>query len=88
MGIVQKRLADLAVAALPVKAFATPFTIPPIEETMFWDARHDADLAHHWLRGFLAAEAARLADGGPVTPTPCWTKRPLTTQAFARMAAA
>lgn len=73
VGIVQRRLAKLAVATLPVKLLEPPFAIPDINETLLWHARHDEDPAHRWLRDLLAREAAdwsRTAAPAPALPCP------------------
>jgi DNA-binding transcriptional LysR family regulator len=88
VGIVQKRLADAAVATIPVKAFAPPFTIPDVNETMFWDKRHDADASHLWLRRFLAAEAACWCDVGAAPPQRAWIPPSLPARMFAQRHAA
>lgn len=87
VGIVQKRLADLAVATLPVRAFAMPFAMPNINETMFWDSRHEADASHIWLRSFLAVQAARWSESKAPTAR-AWTPRAAPARIFAEMGTA
>ena len=76
VGVVQKRLADIASKAYDIRAFAPPFARPPINETMHWHPRRTGDPAHTWLRKTLADEAT-LWFGDPPDDVPVEPKRRL-----------
>jgi DNA-binding transcriptional LysR family regulator len=57
---VAERVARAYAKSLPIQIFAPPVPMPRFTLSMFWHRRHDADPAHTWLRGALAAAAAKL----------------------------
>lgn len=50
---VQQRLLDALGAALRLKTFEPPVTIPALNEGLLWHPRNDYDPAHTWLRHVL-----------------------------------
>ena len=57
VGIVQKRLAEMAAATTPIRMLAPPFEIPSINETLLWHPRHSEEPSHAWLRQLMFDEA-------------------------------
>ena len=66
IGVVQRRLAQVAAATLPIRTFKPPFPIPELKETLLWHPRHLEDPAHRWLRTLILDEARRWLDDGDV----------------------
>ncbi|MEW2578175.1 LysR family transcriptional regulator [Streptomyces syringium] len=53
VGIVSERLGAPAAAALGLRTFEIPLELPPLEISMAWHPRHEADGGHRWLRGLV-----------------------------------
>ena len=62
VALIQRRL---AAAALGVKMFDPPLTIPVLRETLLWHSRHDFDPGHSWFRA-LVLRIGREIDADPV----------------------
>lgn len=69
IGVVQRRLANLVQAHLPIRIFAPPFPINDINETLIWHSRNSTDPAHEWIRALILDEA-RLTGNGCAAPIP------------------
>jgi LysR family transcriptional regulator, nod-box dependent transcriptional activator len=50
---IQRRLARVLETSLPIKILASPASIPPIQETLFWHERHEFEPGHLWLRNLF-----------------------------------
>jgi len=50
-----------------IRLVEPPFEVPVMAEAMFWHPRYTADPAHRWLRDQVAAAAAAVHEGRPVT---------------------
>ena len=59
---VPSRLATLLSQWTPVRVFPPPLEIQPVEESLLWHARNDADPGHAWVRALLKQVAAELQD--------------------------
>lgn len=46
-------------AHLPLRQFALPVAVPPVEVAQSWHMRHHADPVHRWLRGHVRALCAQ-----------------------------
>lgn len=51
-----------------IRVFACPFEVIPLRESFWWNAVHDRDPEHIWLRSMLTEAAARLAASETSTP--------------------
>ena len=58
VGVMPARMAELSARALQIRTFATPFTMPTLNEAMMWHVRHMGDPAHVWLRSVVRDVAA------------------------------
>jgi len=79
VGVVQSRLADIAVQALPIRTLRPPFPMPTLNEAMLWHPRHIEDPGHVWFRGVFRDVAAAWLDScapdGGSTSTPQFEPR-------------
>jgi LysR family transcriptional regulator, nod-box dependent transcriptional activator len=50
---IQRRLARVLETSLPIKTLASPVSLPPIQETLYWHERHDFEPGHVWLRNLF-----------------------------------
>jgi LysR family nod box-dependent transcriptional activator len=57
VGVVQKRLAQIAAKTHAIRIVAAPLEIPKINETLWWHPRHALEPSHVWLRQVLCDEA-------------------------------
>jgi len=57
---VQKRLAELVVASLPLKVLPCPVVVPALHESLSWHVRHEFDPGHQYMRAVFAEAAATL----------------------------
>ncbi|MFD3475969.1 LysR family transcriptional regulator [Streptomyces sp. NPDC058695] len=60
VALVPERLAAPLRSAHGLRTLACPVSLDPLEEHLWWDASHDEDPAHSWLRDLVARAAARL----------------------------
>lgn len=56
-------LAGLAEASFRVRTFPLPLAVDPVEVSLAWHPRFDADPAHRWLRGVVRSACAGMAGG-------------------------
>jgi LysR family transcriptional regulator, nod-box dependent transcriptional activator len=56
---IQRRLARVLETSLPIKILASPVSLPPIQETLYWHERHDFEPGHIWLRNLFIDVARR-----------------------------
>lgn len=56
IGVIQRRLADLVQAHLPLRTFLPPTPINDINETLIWHSRSSSDPAHEWIRAIILDE--------------------------------
>jgi LysR family nod box-dependent transcriptional activator len=57
---VQKRLAELVAASLPLKILPSPVAVPALHESLSWHVRHEFDPGHQYMRAVFADAAATL----------------------------
>jgi DNA-binding transcriptional LysR family regulator len=50
VGIMPSRIGQEAIRGLGLQTFKLPLDLPPLEVSMAWHPRYDADGAHRWLR--------------------------------------
>lgn len=75
VGLVAERSGAALVARLGVVPVPIPFPLPPIEISMAWHPRHDADPAQGWFRGRMrvapgSGPGAGVGKGGGVGAGP------------------
>jgi LysR family nod box-dependent transcriptional activator len=59
VGVVQRRLANIAARTYNIRSYRPPYLRPPINETMHWHPRLSPDPGHTWLRQMMIGEASR-----------------------------
>jgi DNA-binding transcriptional LysR family regulator len=70
VGLVPKRLADMAARSLEIRSFTPAFQLPTFTETLMWHRRRSNDAAHSWLHRLLVKEAECIDVKAPVqSPT-------------------
>jgi hypothetical protein len=65
VGLVPKRLADIAARTLEIRAFSPAFPLPVFTQTLMWHRRRSDDASHLWLRRLLVEEADCIDVGTP-----------------------
>ncbi|MEW2032213.1 LysR family transcriptional regulator [Streptomyces roseifaciens] len=65
VGLVPERVARPAADALGLMTFDIPLDLPPIEVSMAWHPRHEADTGHRWLRDIVRDTVRAVAAAGP-----------------------
>ena len=63
VGLMPRTLGRRAVEAAGLIALDPPMELPPIEISMAWHQRYDADGAHRWLRQCVRETVAGLTAG-------------------------
>lgn len=60
VALVPERLAAPIASAYGLRTLTCPVPLDPLEEHLWWEASHDEDPAHSWLRDLMARAAACL----------------------------
>ncbi|HEV2637657.1 MAG TPA: hypothetical protein VGX23_21065 [Actinocrinis sp.] len=59
VGVITERLGKALIGAIGVVAVELPVPVPPVEISMAWHPRYEADPAHRWFRGQVRAALAQ-----------------------------